>query len=171
MSAMLLGRPDEVFASHRHYYYYFLCVLYFVSLFTRYFPLKQTHCLNFKFASKGNLIPPLPVRDNMYHSLPKIESGFEKYICGGVGAAVGGPPGLSSGSSPLQNETSERCRGVTARPSPPEDLLLDHPRAGRVSSAHSPAVGPAHRELGKAHLPILRMEKPAPGVEVSCQSP
>lgn len=27
-----------------------LFVFYFVLLFTRYFPLKQTHCFNFKFA-------------------------------------------------------------------------------------------------------------------------
>lgn len=71
-------------------------VLYFVLLFTRYFPLKQTHCLNFKFALKGNFILPLSVRDNMYHSLPKIESGCEKYICG-----AGGPPGpCRQGSEP-----------------------------------------------------------------------
>lgn len=43
------------------------------------------------------------------------------------------------------------------------------------SSAHSrappillPPAGPAHSELGTAHLPILRMEKQALGVEVSC---
>lgn len=166
--------------------FFFFFWLYFILLFTRYFPwnrlifLKKTYSCwkgNFFFIAAGNgQHISLVVKNRKW--LWKINS-----MEGGLHVGVAEAQGLRSVTSLLQSETSKYLSGIKVRSAPPWDFLPDHHWEKRTEKRESvsPRGSPVHYTWpkclpgsptisggahwpGDTHLPILQLR-----AEVSCQ--